>query len=133
MRAAITSVSMSRGSTLCPSSTSMLASSLTSLFSVSYALPMSAFPFMVLTSTAAFTSSGYRHLVPGKSIAYEFTAKILKLCGIEAEKFSAGSDSKLIGSVIEVPKVDEDGKKVSGVDFEIIPGLLNGYKTPSLR
>ena len=65
----------------------------------------------------------------GKSIAYEFTAKILKLCGIEAEKFSAGSDSKLIGSVIEVPKVDEDGKKVSGVDFEVIPGLLNGYKT----
>tara|TARA_B100000287_G_scaffold127206_1_gene119274 strand:+ start:5169 stop:6617 length:1449 start_codon:yes stop_codon:yes gene_type:complete len=65
----------------------------------------------------------------GKSIAYEFTAKILKLCGIENEKFSAGSDSKLIGSVIEVPKVDEDGKKTGGVDFEVIPGLLNGYKT----
>ena len=48
----------------------------------------------------------------GKSIAYEFTAKILKLCGIESEKFSAGSDSKLIGSVIETPKVDEDGKRV---------------------
>ena len=65
----------------------------------------------------------------GKSIAYEFTAKILKLCGIESEKFSAGSDSKLIGSVIETPKVDEDGKRVGGVDFEVVPGLLNGYKT----
>ena len=25
--------------------------------------------------------------------------------------------------------MDEDGKRVGGVDFEVVPGLLNGYKT----
>ena len=64
----------------------------------------------------------------GKSIAYEFTAKLLQACGIETEQFSAGSDAKMIGTVQMKAVYDDDGKPV-GEEAETIPGLLNGYKT----
>jgi len=65
----------------------------------------------------------------GKSVAYEFLAKILRLCDIETEMFSAGSDAKMIGTTKEVAIYDEDGKPTGRVEYEIIPGLLNGYKS----
>jgi len=65
----------------------------------------------------------------GKSIAYEFMSKILKLLEIDTEKFSAGSDSRLIGSVETIQKLNDKGKPTGEVENKIIPGLLNGYKT----
>tara|TARA_Y100001937_G_scaffold23658_1_gene33712 strand:+ start:3938 stop:5392 length:1455 start_codon:yes stop_codon:yes gene_type:complete len=66
----------------------------------------------------------------GKSIAYEFMAKILKLVGIDTEKFSAGSDAKMIGTTQEIKVTDpKTGKPTGAVEYEIVPGLLNGYKT----
>ena len=65
----------------------------------------------------------------GKSVAYEFISKILKLCGIETELFSGGSDAGLIGSVKEVALYDENGKPTGQVDYEVVPGVLNGYKS----
>lgn len=65
----------------------------------------------------------------GKSIAYEFTEKLLKSCGIEGEQFSAGSDAKLIGTVVEKVVYDDDGKPTKEVEYETVPGILNGYKT----
>ena len=64
----------------------------------------------------------------GKSIAYEFTAKLLKECGIETESFSSGSDAKMIGTVQQQAIYDDDGKPI-GEENVTIPGLLNGYKT----
>jgi len=64
----------------------------------------------------------------GKSIAYEFTAKLLKACGIETEQFAAGSDAKMIGTVQEQAKYDDDGKPC-GTEYITVPGILNGYKT----
>ena len=65
----------------------------------------------------------------GKSIAYEFMSKILKLLEIDTEKFSAGSDSRLIGSVETIQKLNDNGKPTGEIENKIIPGLLNGYKT----
>jgi hypothetical protein len=65
----------------------------------------------------------------GKSIAYEFTEKLLKACNIEGEQFSAGSDAKLIGTVVEKMLYDEEGKPTGEKEFETVPGILNGYKT----
>lgn len=65
----------------------------------------------------------------GKSIAYEFTEKLLKACGIEGEQFSAGSDAKLIGTVIEKAVYDDEGKPTGETEYETVPGILNGYKT----
>ena len=64
----------------------------------------------------------------GKSIAYEFTAKLLKACGIETEQFSAGSDAKMIGTVQLQATYDDDGKP-NGEEYITVPGILNGYKT----
>jgi len=65
----------------------------------------------------------------GKSVAYEFISKILKLCEIDTEQFSAGSDAKLIGSVIEKAVFDEKGVATGKTEYETVPGILNGYKT----
>tara|TARA_R100000152_G_C6772133_1_gene198890 strand:- start:325 stop:1773 length:1449 start_codon:yes stop_codon:yes gene_type:complete len=65
----------------------------------------------------------------GKSVAYEFISKILKLCGINTELFSAGSDAKLIGTTKEVAVYDDEGKPTGQTEHEIVPGILNGYKT----
>lgn len=64
----------------------------------------------------------------GKSIAYEFTAKLLKACGIETEQFSAGSDAKMIGTVQLQATYDDEGKP-NGEEYITVPGILNGYKT----
>ena len=56
----------------------------------------------------------------GKSIAYEFTEKLLKSCGIEGEQFSAGSDAKLIGTVVEKVVYDDDGKPTKEVEYETV-------------
>ena len=66
----------------------------------------------------------------GKSVAYEFMSKILKLLGVDTEKFSAGSDAKMIGTTQEVKVVDpKTGKPTGAIEHEVVPGLLNGYKT----
>ena len=65
----------------------------------------------------------------GKSVAWDFTAKLLRALDIEAESFTAGSDAKLIGTVEKVPIMGENGKPTGDHDVEVIPGLLNGYKT----
>lgn len=65
----------------------------------------------------------------GKSVAYEFMAKILKAVGVDTEKFSAGSDSKLIGTVEAKQVLNDKGKPTGELEYEVIPGLLNGYKT----
>jgi hypothetical protein len=65
----------------------------------------------------------------GKSIAWEFTEKLLQACGVESEQFSAGSDAKLIGTVREVPQYDDEGKPTGQVEYETVPGILNGYKS----
>ena len=65
----------------------------------------------------------------GKSIAYEFTAKLLEACGIPREDFTAGSDAKLIGTVDERPVYDDEGKPTGEKEYITIPGILNGYKT----
>jgi len=65
----------------------------------------------------------------GKSIAYEFTAKVLRAVGIETEKFSAGSDAKLIGTIEQKMIYDDDGKPTGDFENTVVPGLLNGYKT----
>jgi len=65
----------------------------------------------------------------GKSVAYEFISKILKMCGVETEVFSSGSDAKLIGTTKEVAIYDEEGKPTGQTEHEVIPGILNGYKT----
>tara|TARA_R100001510_G_C7651856_1_gene209630 strand:- start:1351 stop:2802 length:1452 start_codon:yes stop_codon:yes gene_type:complete len=65
----------------------------------------------------------------GKSVAWDFTAKLLRALDIEAESFTAGSDAKLIGTVEKVPIMGENGKPTGEHDVEVIPGLLNGYKT----
>lgn len=65
----------------------------------------------------------------GKSIAYEFTSKVLKECGVETEKFSSGSDAKLIGTVEQKPVLDDKGNTTGEMENIVVPGLLNGYKT----
>tara|TARA_R100000995_G_scaffold41700_1_gene19433 strand:+ start:13637 stop:15085 length:1449 start_codon:yes stop_codon:yes gene_type:complete len=65
----------------------------------------------------------------GKSVAYEFISKILKLCEVETEVFSSGSDAKLIGTTKEVAVYDEEGKPTGRTEHEVVPGILNGYKT----
>lgn len=65
----------------------------------------------------------------GKSIAWEFTAKVLRLCGVEMEKFSAGSDAKLIGTIVQEAVYDDEGKPTGEMANRVEPGILNGYKT----
>tara|TARA_B100000902_G_scaffold390907_2_gene440660 strand:+ start:1758 stop:3212 length:1455 start_codon:yes stop_codon:yes gene_type:complete len=66
----------------------------------------------------------------GKSVAYEFMSKVLKLLSIDTEKFSAGSDAKMIGTTQEIKVVDpKTGKPTGAIEHEVVPGLLNGYKT----
>jgi len=65
----------------------------------------------------------------GKSVAWDFTAKLLRALEINAESFTAGSDAKLIGTVEKIPIIGENGKPTGEHDVEVIPGLLNGYKT----
>lgn len=65
----------------------------------------------------------------GKSIAWEFTDRLLDACGIESDTFTAGSDAKLIGTVQQTPVVDENGRPTGEVNHITVPGLLNGYKT----
>jgi hypothetical protein len=65
----------------------------------------------------------------GKSIAWEFTDRLLEALGIESETFTAGSDAKLIGTVQEQPVIGEDGRPTGEINHITVPGLLNGYKT----
>ena len=65
----------------------------------------------------------------GKSIAWEFVSKVLRLCGVEMEKFSAGSDAKLIGTIEQKAVYDEEGKPTGEMENIVVPGILNGYKT----
>lgn len=65
----------------------------------------------------------------GKSVAYEFMSKIISHLGIEKEQFSAGSDARLIGTVEPKVVYDDKGKPTKEVEYVVIPGLLNGYKT----
>jgi hypothetical protein len=65
----------------------------------------------------------------GKSVAWDFTAKLLRALDIEAESFTAGSDAKLIGTVEKIPVMGENGKPTGEHEVEVVPGLLNGYKT----
>ena len=65
----------------------------------------------------------------GKSIAWEFVSKVLRLCGVEMEKFSAGSDAKLIGTIEQKAVYDENGKPTGEMENIVVPGILNGYKT----
>ena len=43
--------------------------------------------------------------------------------------FSAGSDAKLIGTVVEKVVYDDDGKPTKEVEYETVLSILNGYKT----
>lgn len=65
----------------------------------------------------------------GKSIAWEFTDRLLEAYGIDSETFTAGSDAKLIGTVESQPVVDDNGRPTGETNHITIPGLLNGYKT----
>tara|TARA_R100001230_G_C5686706_1_gene196446 strand:- start:1648 stop:3174 length:1527 start_codon:yes stop_codon:yes gene_type:complete len=65
----------------------------------------------------------------GKSIAWEFTDRLLEAFGIESETFTAGSDAKLIGTIESTPVMDDDGRPTGEMNHMVIPGLLNGYKT----
>jgi len=65
----------------------------------------------------------------GKSVAYEFISKVMELLGIGREKFSAGSDARLIGTVEPKVVYDDNGKPTKEVEYEVVPGLLNGYKS----
>lgn len=65
----------------------------------------------------------------GKSIAWEFTDRLLEAYGIESETFTAGSDAKLIGTVQEQPVLDENNRPTGEINHITVPGLLNGYKT----
>lgn len=65
----------------------------------------------------------------GKSVAYEFMSKVISQLGIEKEMFSAGSDARLIGTVEPKIVYDENGKPTKEIEYEVVPGLLNGYKT----
>lgn len=65
----------------------------------------------------------------GKSIAWEFTDRLLEALGIETETFTAGSDAKLIGTVLEQPVTDDNGRPTGEVQHITVPGLLNGYKS----
>ena len=65
----------------------------------------------------------------GKSIAWEFTDRLLEALGIESETFTAGSDARLIGTIESHPIVDENGRPTGEIEHVVVPGLLNGYKT----
>lgn len=65
----------------------------------------------------------------GKSIAWEFTDRLLEALGIESETFTAGSDARLIGTIESHPIIDENGRPTGEIEHVVVPGLLNGYKT----
>jgi len=65
----------------------------------------------------------------GKSAAYEFTKQLLDACGVEAAKFTTGSDAGLLGHVDQEPEYDEDGKPTGKMNYVVTKGLLNGYKS----
>ena len=65
----------------------------------------------------------------GKSAAYEFTKQLLVECGVEAAKFTSGSDAGLLGHVDQEPEYDENGKPTGKMTYVVTKGLLNGYKT----
>jgi len=65
----------------------------------------------------------------GKSIAWEFTNRLLGALGVESESFTAGSDAKLIGTVKEERIYDDNGRPTGETQVITTEGLLNGYKT----
>jgi hypothetical protein len=65
----------------------------------------------------------------GKSIAWEFTDRLLEACNVESDTFTAGSDAKLIGTVLSEPVMDDNGRPTGETNHITVPGLLNGYKT----
>lgn len=65
----------------------------------------------------------------GKSIAWEFTDRLLDALGVPTESFTAGSDARLIGTVDSQPVMDENGRPTGETNHIIVEGLLNGYKT----
>lgn len=65
----------------------------------------------------------------GKSIAWEFTDRLLEALDVNTESFTAGSDAKLIGTVDSQPVLDDNGRPTGEMNHVIVEGLLNGYKT----
>ena len=65
----------------------------------------------------------------GKSIAWDFTDRLLEALNVDSESFTAGSDARLIGTVESQPVTDENNRPTGETNHIIIPGLLNGYKT----
>jgi hypothetical protein len=65
----------------------------------------------------------------GKSIAWDFTDRLLEALEVDSESFTAGSDARLIGTVERQPITDENNRPTGEYNNLLIPGLLNGYKT----
>ena len=65
----------------------------------------------------------------GKSIAWEFTDRLLEKLGISSDSFTAGSDARLIGTIDRQPVLDDNGRPTGEYNDIIVEGLLNGYKT----
>ena len=65
----------------------------------------------------------------GKSAAYEFTKQLLMECEVETAKFTSGSDAGLLGHVEAEQEVDDNGKPTGKINYVVVKGLLNGYKT----
>ena len=64
----------------------------------------------------------------GKSIAWEFTDRLLDALEISSDTFTAGSDAKLIGTIESSPVLDDNGRPTGETNHAVVEGLLNGYK-----
>jgi len=65
----------------------------------------------------------------GKSIAWEFTDRLLEQLDISSDTFTAGSDARLIGTIDRQPVLDDNGRPTGETQEIVVEGLLNGYKT----
>ena len=65
----------------------------------------------------------------GKSIAWDFTDRLLEKLNVPSDSFTAGSDARLIGTVETQPVLDENGRPTGETNHIVVEGLLNGYKT----
>ena len=63
----------------------------------------------------------------GKSIAWEFTDRLLEALEIGSDTFTAGSDAKLIGTIESSPVMDDNGRPTGETNHQVVEGLLNGY------
>ena len=65
----------------------------------------------------------------GKSIAWDFTDRLLEKLDVPSDSFTAGSDARLIGTVDSQPVMDDNGRPTGETNHIVVEGLLNGYKT----